>query len=310
MIENNIKRHFHGIPICTFDPYFSKLGYLANHPSEYKEPPYESPGTKKIGCYGEHVHRELEAHYVVSGEYHAIINGRERIVRAGELLIINPFDTHSGYYIVSDEPLYYYFTIFDLAFFSQALPPHFGKTVGEIHSGKARFRESISQSELDIIAKAQSEPLEEIFKNLHDYYSVGRSLKLVSEVYRLLALLLNFCVSDEKCEKQSKDFEFICLVSEIIDAEYATKLTAANLSERLSYSESHFCRRFRECFGMTFTDYLCRYRLRRAANYSFGDKQSLTDIATDVGFNDYAYFSRSFAKYYGMPPMKYFRSKK
>lgn len=309
MLEIVRNKNFRDIPVCAYDPYYSKLGYLANHPREYAEPPYENPGMEKIGCYGEHIHRELEVHYVVAGEYYAIINGKERIVRAGDMLIINPFDTHSGYYRVSDEPLYYYFTIFDLEFFSQSLPPAAVKLVHDINSGSARFRECVSQSELDSLA-GEHTSLEDIFRALHDDFTDNRSLALVADVYRLMSILLDRCLSDETPSDRGRDFEFICRVIEIIDGNFASPLTTADMSERFNYSKSHFCRRFRECFGMTFSDYLCRYRLRRAADYSFEDDMSLTDIAANVGFNDYAYFSRSFSKYYGMPPAKYFSSRK
>ena len=309
MLENLRDNNFLDIPVCAYDPYYSKLGYLANHPREYAEPPYENPGMEKIGCYGEHIHRELEVHYVVAGEYYAIINGKERIVRAGDMLIINPFDTHSGYYRVSDEPLYYYFTIFNLEFFSQSLPPAAVKLVHDINSGSARFRECVSQSELDSLA-GEHTSLEDIFRALHDDFTDNRSLALVADVYRLMSILLDRCLSDEAPSDRGRDFEFISRVIEIIDGNFASPLTTADMSERFNYSKSHFCRRFRECFGMTFSDYLCRYRLRRAADYSFEDDMSLTDIAANVGFNDYAYFSRSFSKYYGMPPAKYFSSRK
>ncbi|MGN1129073.1 MAG: AraC family transcriptional regulator [Candidatus Flemingiibacterium sp.] len=304
MVENNLSRHFKGIPICTFDPYYSKLGYLANHPREYENPKYENPGAEKLGCYGEHIHRELEVHYVVSGEYIAGINGKERIVRAGDMLIINPFDTHSGYYVVSDEPLYYYCTIFDLEFFSQSLPSSAKKLVHDINTGSARFRECVSRSEPGIPA------LEDIFRALHDDFTDGRSLSLAADVYRLMSILLDHCISDEALSDRSRDFEFISRVIEIIGADFASPLTTTDMSARFGYSESHFCRRFRECFGMTFSDYLNRFRLRRAADCSLSADRSLTDIAAMVGFNDYAYFSRSFSKYYGMPPMKYFSSRK
>ncbi|MCQ2431594.1 MAG: AraC family transcriptional regulator [Clostridia bacterium] len=309
MIEIISKKLFRDIPACVCDPYFSKNGYLPTHPEKLTAPGYK-PCTTPQSCYGEHVHRELEVHYVCTGEYHAFLDGREQIVHAGELLTINPFETHSGYYVPSDETLYYYFTILDLSFFAQSLPAGYAKIIRDICSGKARFRERISQAELDRIAGAQSLPLDRLFTRMDADYEAGCSLRLVSGIYELLSLLLSFCISADTPRTRNKDFEFICQVSETIEQNYAKELTTGLMSEQFGYTESHFCRRFKKSFGTTFADYLCQYRLKRAADFKLKNKTALTDIAAQVGFRDYAYFSRAFSRYYGMPPMKYYRSRK
>lgn len=306
MIDNFHLQNFKGIPATAHDPYFSKKGYLPNHPREYGEhPPYDSCSDtiyigNRIPLYWAHTHRELEVQYIVSGESHAILNGVDTVLKAGDMLIVNPFDDHQGYTIISEEPLYYYFTIIDLSFFAQSLPFSASKVIKDIHRGAARFRSCINQRALDNIS------LEALFRRLHDDYTDGHECSMVAAIYELLTLLIEHCVAKDEASQPNPDFEFICRVSDIIDQRYATDLSTASVSDELSYSKSYFCRRFRECFGMPFLDYLCRYRLQCATRMRVDKDTTLTDIASRVGFNDYAYFSRSFRKFTGMNPKQYF----
>lgn len=51
--------------------------------------------------------------------------------------------------------------------------------------------------------------------------------------------------------------------------------------------------------------YLCDFRLQIATDRINGNL-SIAEIASEAGFNDYCYFSRSFKKYIGVTPAKYF----
>ena len=69
-----------------------------------------------------------------------------------------------------------------------------------------------------------------------------------------------------------------------------------------SMSPFVFSRKFKDVFGISFRDYVVRYRLRAACGLLKNPGSSVTDVAFAVGFNDVSYFSRMFKRHFGMPP--------
>ena len=95
------------IPICVYNPWFDRRGHLYDHISEYgnipaDRLPYMAPSPASddpeivAHRFGEHMHKELEMTFVVSGEWRVCINGFDFDVFPGDLYIVNPFEKHSG----------------------------------------------------------------------------------------------------------------------------------------------------------------------------------------------------------------------
>ncbi|MBR5798879.1 MAG: helix-turn-helix transcriptional regulator [Lachnospiraceae bacterium] len=82
-------------------------------------------------------------------------------------------------------------------------------------------------------------------------------------------------------------------------------LTLSQLSAKLSYSEYHMSRKFKEISGMQFRDYL-RYRRLAFALIEIRDtKKGILDIALDYGFASHEAFTRAFKEAYGITPSEY-----
>lgn len=72
-----------------------------------------------------------------------------------------------------------------------------------------------------------------------------------------------------------------------------------------SLSPAYFSRRFRQVFGMTFSDYARTYRLRLAARRLVGSGAAISEIAYGVGFSSPAHFTLRFRERFGMTPRAY-----
>ena len=57
--------------------------------------------------------------------------------------------------------------------------------------------------------------------------------------------------------------------------------------------------------GVTFIDYFTMVRITSAKRMLLQTDKKIVDIATEVGFSDYRYFSRVFRKYAGKTPSEF-----
>ena len=99
--------------------------------------------------------------------------------------------------------------------------------------------------------------------------------------------------------------EFLRSVSEYVRDHFQQNITTADIAAALFMTPSNFCHQFNQNFGCSFLKYLREYRVQVAKSY-LGSDMSISQIASEVGFSDYCYFSRSFKKYVGQSPAIYF----
>ena len=85
-------------------------------------------------------------------------------------------------------------------------------------------------------------------------------------------------------------------------------LVLKRLAQRLGYSEYHLSRKFRECSGMLFRDYLRYRRLAFALREVRDTQDGFLDIAVRYGFSSQEAFTRAFREAYGLTPGEYRRN--
>ncbi|MCB0206004.1 MAG: helix-turn-helix domain-containing protein, partial [Anaerolineae bacterium] len=86
---------------------------------------------------------------------------------------------------------------------------------------------------------------------------------------------------------------------------YALPITRQDIADAVGVSSSYLSKIFREEVKLTTWDYLNRLRIRKAKELLETTTDTITSIATQVGFDDSAYFSRIFRKYTAQSPQSY-----
>lgn len=85
----------------------------------------------------------------------------------------------------------------------------------------------------------------------------------------------------------------------------AGRHTLAELARSAGLSPYHFLRTFKRVTGVTPHQWLLRARLHEAAQRLATSRESVTDIALDVGFDDLSNFMHSFRAEFGVTPRRY-----
>lgn len=93
-----------------------------------------------------------------------------------------------------------------------------------------------------------------------------------------------------------------------VEHNYREKIRSETVATICQMSPFRFSRMFKEVYGIAFRDYVVRYRLREAASQLQTGQVSVTEVALSAGFNDVAYFSRIFKKYFKVAPSTYAKS--
>lgn len=92
---------------------------------------------------------------------------------------------------------------------------------------------------------------------------------------------------------------------EYVRENYAQKLSIKALADRFYMNPTYLCELFKRKTGHTFNEYVTALRMQSAGERIRAGEYSLQEIAYQVGYNDYFYFSKAFKKYHALSPSAY-----
>ena len=111
--------------------------------------------------------------------------------------------------------------------------------------------------------------------------------------------------NDNISDKNIRDNTRIKLMLQFINDNFSENITIKQIADSASVSESEALRCFHRAIHTTPIQYLKSYRLKKAAELLTASSLKIIDIGIMCGFQDMSYFSKSFAKIYGITPSKY-----
>ena len=94
-------------------------------------------------------------------------------------------------------------------------------------------------------------------------------------------------------------------VIEIVDAELHGDLRLPTLAKECGLSVSHFCRSFKQSFGVPAHRYMIQCRVELGKSLLKNSSMPLAEIALRSGFSDQAAFSRAFSALVGTSPKRW-----
>ena len=136
--------------------------------------------------------------------------------------------------------------------------------------------------------------------------AAGRADPKVERITELL--LLAVCEADEQgpdLEPQPSPVERLLPALELLRRAPGEPIALVQAASVCRVSSAYFSRRFRQLFGMNFSEYARTYRLRLAARRLTSSGVSISEVAYGVGFSSPAHFSARFRERFGMTPREY-----
>lgn len=108
-----------------------------------------------------------------------------------------------------------------------------------------------------------------------------------------------------KITKTNIDFGYIRRLENLIDEHYKAEKSPSFYAERLSITPKHLNRLTRNTLGKTTTQIITERVILEAKRLVLYHPRSLTDVSNELGFEEYAYFTRLFKKWTGSTPTEF-----
>lgn len=90
-----------------------------------------------------------------------------------------------------------------------------------------------------------------------------------------------------------------------VRSHYQEGITRTEVADSVYLTPEYLARLFKKETGITIKQYINDYRMERAKELLSGGNVRISDVASQVGFDSFSYFSTVFKKYTGMTPNEY-----
>lgn len=246
-----------------------------------------------------HRHDELELLLVYDGVFCFTVYGKDYIGQAGDVIFVNSCVPHATRAI---EP-----SITGLLQFKQT--NFLDADVARIIKYSVKLN-NLSDEPVKILrSKELFNTIKEIFdeseakRTAYDFYIKAGIYKIMGHLYREKILL------DTEKFYNTKEMQKILPALVYINANFADDVTLEEVSAKLNFDPSYFCRLFKSAVSATFTEYLNFVRVCKAEKLLSETPDSIISISETVGFSSVSYFNRIFKRFRGCTP-RYYRSTK
>ncbi|MBR7165829.1 MAG: helix-turn-helix transcriptional regulator [Clostridia bacterium] len=237
-----------------------------------------------------HWHERLEFISLKKGSLEYVCGAQRGVLSPGEVLVVLPRTPHCGKALSACE---YDVLAFDVrSFYNQTKSCE--KTLTALFENRVLLAPCRTDPE---IARCVDELCRRISPD---------SLLAVSQVYRLLYLLTESCGAVILEENKGRE---LFQIVELLEKNYARRITREELERVSGYSYVHLCRRFKKEIGLTPMNYLKVHRLETALRMIENGEGTVASVSEACGYDDANYFTRAFRGHFGHPPSYYIRKK-
>lgn len=260
----------------------------------------------RFAPYPEHTHQFLELNYMLKGNSTQVINGEKKILKEGELLLLDQGSTHSINALGQEDILINIIfpqTKFDIEWLSHmhAQDNHLFKflmrTVSETAKGEYIIFESSLNTAIQTI----------IIQMLNKYFTESIFSNEILRFYLpilFMELVGNTTYKLDSSKKANSSNTIVIESLKVIEKEYQ-HITLNQLAQKLNYNTSYLSEVIKEKTGKKFTDLVKEHRMKRAKLLLESTDLPISDICNAIGLQNKTHFYKQFKQVYEMNPGEY-----
>ncbi|MBO5211976.1 MAG: helix-turn-helix transcriptional regulator [Clostridia bacterium] len=224
-----------------------------------------------------HIHRNFELVIATEGELLVTVGKKDYLLRKGDSVLIFPNQIHE----LKTPKL----SAHTLCIFS----PQLVRAYGNIFDSK--------------IPESNKFLLDKIYQNqISDINEEKSILELKGLLYSVVAIF-DKQATYTSVEKDKKDLLFT--VFKFVEENYSRECMLSILAEKTAYNYVYLSKYFTKRTGITYTEYVNRYRVNEACYRLINTNKTILDIAYECGFDSLRSFNRNFKRITGFSPSQY-----
>lgn len=231
----------------------------------------------KLQGFPTHLHGNLEFITTTEGELTVNVDKKQYSVTPGNGVLVFPNQPHS-FHIEKGKEVF-------ICIFS----PHLVKAYFPLHNGKR--------------------PESNIFECSPSLIECLSELKTPQNILKVKSILYFLCSEFDKMKTYYDIHADInTLLSKIfsfVENNYRKECSLESLSQSISYNKIYISRYFKNITGISYTEYVNRYRINEATFLLKNSTRKILDIALECGFTSLRSFNRNFKDSVGMTPLEY-----
>lgn len=245
-----------------------------------------------------HFHFDSEVHFVLSGNFTLITDGKEYTLDKDSICVIPKGISHDAIYTQGDG------SNFNMLVSLRPLP---SKTKQD---NMLRGKAQVWQSATDIQVFENST---KICDYIRDFVSVQGKNEYINQSIMVLVLFalteqlekIYPCRSEvaKACEITYDGSFFDAQLENYFMTHYRDRLSREEVASKIGISPAQLSRIIKKNYGMSYIDLITALRMNEAKKL-IKQKISLAEIAKSLGYTTYNGFVAAFRRYYGMAPEK------
>lgn len=240
-----------------------------------------------------HWHNEMEIIYVTSGELKIYEGNRTYNLKSGDCIVINSGVVHSTHSISGNTSI-----LLQIPFsFLDKYVPNFRNSYFDfnINSHKENYQNNLNHVRklLKNIEYLRNNPID------------GANLRLTSILFELLFQLYNnfrFTVDNYDTNKNTINLSVFNPVLEYTKLNYNRHISIKEISQIAHLQPEYFCRKFKQCMGQTYLEYLNEIRISHIYKDLITTDNSLYQILDTHGFTNVKLFYKIFKQKFNCTP--------
>lgn len=230
--------------------------------------------------------------YVAEGKTHFYIDGRERILPKGNMILYRPKDVQLYEYHGPDRPDVYWvhFTGSDV----EAMLERCGISAGET-----------------VFFAGTSPEYPRLYRQMIQELQLRRTnfRHLMELMLQQIFLIVGRCLREGR-QTGNDALDEIQRATQYFHENYNSPVCIRDYAAQRHMSECWFIRSFRQVTKVTPMQYIVSLRITNARNLLDHTNYSVSRVAEAVGYDNALYFSRLFKKHVGLSPSEYRRRQK